>query len=376
MENKLSTDETVLLTRAVTLAAKGCYTTTPNPRVGCVICQHGEVVGEGWHARAGEPHAEVLALQQAGTRAQAADVYVSLEPCAHQGKTPPCIKALIAAGVKRVIVAMPDPNPQVAGKGIAALRENGIEVMIAAANSAVRLAAEQLNIGFISRMVRARPWVRLKIAATIDGKTALNNGLSRWITGEAARKDAHHLRACSCAVLTGIGTVLQDNPQLTVRHVETNRQPLRILIDSQLRADKTMQLFADDNILVASATTPETTNERAGEILTLPTADKKVDLPALLTALAAREINEVLIEAGRQLNGAFLNAQLADEIILYQAGRVFGASGKDMFQIPPLPTPQAAPIFQRTALQGFDDGDIKIVYQRQHAIDECKQYGF
>lgn len=366
----LSATDQTLLARCVELAVNGCYTTTPNPRVGCVICKNGTVIAEAWHEAAGEPHAEIAALTKAGGHAAGADIYLSLEPCAHHGKTPPCTDALIAAKPARVIVAMPDPNPQVSGRGFAALAAAGISVCRAAPESAAYQAAWRLNIGFISRMLRHRPWLRLKIAASLDGKTALTSGLSRWITGTAARQDAHHLRAVSCAVLTGIGTAEQDNPQLTVRHVSTTRQPLRLLLDSHHRADTNMQLFADDNILVVGAAPPP--SDFPAAVLTLPTAEEKVDLTALMRELAEREINEVLIEAGRQLNGALLAEELADEIVLYQAGRIFGDSGRDMFHLPPPATPQDAPLFSRTALTEFSDGDIKIVYQREKSLAQCQ----
>ena len=370
----LSDTDRSLLERCLTLAANGCYTTTPNPRVGCVICKNGNIIAEAWHEAAGEAHAEITALARAGTDAEGADVYISLEPCAHHGKTPPCIEALIAARPARVIAALPDPNPQVAGRGFAALAEAGITVCRAAADSEVYQAARRLNIGFISRMVRRRPWLRLKIAASMDGKTALTSGLSRWISGEAARRDAHHLRACSCAVLTGIGTAEQDDPQLTVRHVNTPRQPLRVLIDSQCRALPDMQLFADSNVLVVGAKPPAADYHAA--VITLPNtqpgAKQKVDLPMLMQELAEREINEVLVEAGRQLNGALLADGLVDEIVLYQTGRIFGESGRDMFRLPPPATPQDAPQFRRCGLTEFDDGDIKIVYQDEESLAQCQ----
>ncbi|MHB8167892.1 MAG: bifunctional diaminohydroxyphosphoribosylaminopyrimidine deaminase/5-amino-6-(5-phosphoribosylamino)uracil reductase RibD, partial [Sulfuricella sp.] len=219
------------MAQALRLAEKGLYTTTPNPRVGCVIVRDGKVVGSGWHQRAGEPHAEIHALTQAGELARGATVYVTLEPCSHHGRTPPCAEALIQAGVGRVVVAMVDPNPQVAGEGLTQLQQAGIRTDI----GLLEEEAHQLNLGFVSRMTCGRPWLRLKIAASLDGKTALNNGVSQWITGADARRDAHRLRARSCAVLTGIGTVLADDPMLNVREVETPRQPLRVVVDSGLR---------------------------------------------------------------------------------------------------------------------------------------------
>lgn len=368
----LSASDEQRLHQALDLAERGCTSTTPNPRVGCVIYQDGNLCAEGWHRNAGNAHAEVLALEQIGKvggSTAGSEVFVSLEPCNRHGNTPPCTQALMAAGVVRVVAAMPDPNPQVNGGGFAALRAAGIAVQVAAAGSAVRRRAEQLNLGFASRMRRHRPWVRLKIAASMDGKTALKSGLSRWISGEEARTDAHHLRACSCAVMTGVGTALQDDPQLTVRHVPTARQPLRVLVDSQHRAPTTMRLFADDNILVVGSLPPPA--EFAAPTLTLPTAGGKVDLPALMHALGERGINDLLVESGRQLNGALLGENLVDEIVLYLAGCVFGESGKDMFRIPSPPSPDEAAAFVRHTLSGYANGDIKITYQCQQSLEEC-----
>ena len=231
------------MARALQLAERGLYTTSPNPRVGCLLVKDGQVIGEGWHERAGEPHAEVHALRAAGKSAYGATAYVTLEPCSHHGRTPPCADALIAAGISRVVIAVQDPNPKVAGKGIAQLRAAGIQVEC----GLMETSARELNVGFFSRMTRGLPWVRSKIAASLDGRTGLANGTSQWITGEAARRDAQHWRARSCAVLTGIGTVLADDPQLNVRGGDAAavvRQPLRVVLDSELRmapAAKMMQ---------------------------------------------------------------------------------------------------------------------------------------
>ncbi|HET9701436.1 MAG TPA: bifunctional diaminohydroxyphosphoribosylaminopyrimidine deaminase/5-amino-6-(5-phosphoribosylamino)uracil reductase RibD, partial [Burkholderiales bacterium] len=218
------------MAEALRLAERGRRTATPNPRVGCVITRDGEVVGRGWHERAGGPHAEVLALAEAGDRARGANLYLTLEPCAHHGRTPPCAEALVRSGVARVVAAMQDPNPLVAGKGFSIVRAAGIEVQ----SGLLEAEARELNLGFVSRMTRGRPWVRLKLAASLDGRTALANGKSQWITAEAARRDAHRLRAEACAVLTGIGTVRDDDPRLTVRGVATSRQPARVVVDSRL----------------------------------------------------------------------------------------------------------------------------------------------
>ena len=237
------------MAHALELARRGLYTTTPNPRVGCVLVTDGEVVGEGWHERAGEPHAEVVALRAAATKANGAIAYVTLEPCAHHGRTPPCCEALIKAGVARVVAAMQDPNPLVAGKGLAALRAAGIRVD----SGLLEDEARELNIGFVSRMTRGTPWVRLKVAASLDGRTALANGQSQWITGPDARRDGHAWRARACAVLTGIGTVRDDDPQLTVREVATSRQPLRVVIDSRLETPPAARVLAGGGALVACA---------------------------------------------------------------------------------------------------------------------------
>src|SRR5674476_937804 len=232
-------DDYSFMTQALCLAERGLYSTMPNPRVGCMLVKAGKIIGEGWHERAGEPHAEVLALRQAGENARGADVYVTLEPCSHHGRTPPCAEALIAAGVKRVMAAMQDPNPKVAGSGLAMLKAQGIAV----ASGLMEPQARELNPGFISRMTRNRPLVRSKIAASLDGRTALANGVSQWISGEAARQDVQHWRARSCAVLTGINTVLADDARLNVREIETQRQPLRVVLDSKLRMPLTARIL-------------------------------------------------------------------------------------------------------------------------------------
>src|SRR3954467_2968628 len=248
-----SAGDNEFMARALTLAERGLYTATPNPRVGCVIVRDGNVIGEGWHERAGGPHAEVVALQAAASGARGATAYVTLEPCHHHGRTPPCDEALLAAGVDRVVVAMQDPDPRTAGQGIARLKQAGVPVTTGIKEDAARA----LNRGFVSRVTRGRPWTRLKIAPSLDGKTALLNGKSQWITGEAARKDGHHWRARACAVLTGIGTVRDDDPQLTVRAVKTPRQPLRIVIDSRLELPLTARLLEGGGVLIACAAMDE-----------------------------------------------------------------------------------------------------------------------
>lgn len=325
-----------MMARALQLAERALWTTSPNPRVGCVLVRDGEIVGEGWHVRAGEPHAEVHALRAAGERARGATAYVTLEPCSHYGRTPPCAEGLIAAGVSRVVAAMEDPNPLVAGRGLTMLRAAGIET----ACGLLAEAAQELNIGFVSRMTRGRPWVRLKTAASLDGKTALNNGVSQWITGPDARCDGHRWRARACAILTGIGTVRDDDPRLDVREVETTRQPLRVIVDSRLETPPTARILQGGPVLLAAAVDDaERANllKAAGaEILFLPNAAGKVELPALLNALAVRGINEVHVEAGWKLNGSLLREGLVDELLLYMAPCLIGHHAAGLFNLPEL----------------------------------------
>lgn len=324
------------MAQALRLAEWGLFTTTPNPRVGCVLVKDGVVVGEGWHARAGEPHAEPLALAAAGVAARGATAYVTLEPCSHHGRTPPCADALIAAGVARVVAAMADPNPLVAGQGFARLQAAGVET----ACSLLENEARELNIGFVSRMTRGRPWLRLKTAASLDGKTALTNGVSQWITGPDARRDGHRWRARACAILTGIGTVKDDDPQLTVRDVETTRQPLRVVVDSKLETPLTAKILQGGNVLVAGAIADPTriaALQAAGaEVFVQPNAAGKVDLAALLVELGRRGINEVHAEAGFKLNGSLLREGLVDELLLYLAPCLIGHTASGLFNLPEL----------------------------------------
>jgi diaminohydroxyphosphoribosylaminopyrimidine deaminase/5-amino-6-(5-phosphoribosylamino)uracil reductase len=329
----LSAQDSLWMAQALQLAERGLYTTSPNPRVGCVLVREGCVVGEGWHERAGEPHAEAHALQTAGDAARGATAYVTLEPCSHHGRTPPCADALIRAGVARVVVAVQDPNPQVAGQGIAKLRAAGIE----AEYGLMEAAARELNIGFFARMTRGTPWIRSKIAMSLDGRTALNNGESKWITGEAARQDVQHWRARSCAVLTGIGTVLADDPQLNVRGIETSRQPLRAVVDNALRLPPSARLLQQKGVMVYTATQDAqkiAALEQAGaRVVVLPDANGQVDIAAVLRDLAAQGCNEVLVEAGSKLNGALLKAGLADELVLYLAPQLLGDMARSMAQL-------------------------------------------
>jgi len=324
------------MARALRLAEQGLYTTTPNPRVGCVIVKGGAVVGEGWHVRAGEPHAEVHALRAAGEAARGATVYVTLEPCSHHGRTPPCAQALIAAGVARVVAAMEDPNPLVAGEGLDLLERAGI----ASEHGLLEDQAHELNIGFVYRMTSGRPWVRLKTAASLDGKTALNNGVSQWITGEDARRDVHRLRARSCAVLTGIGSVLADDPQMNVRAVETQRQPLRVVVDSQLRMPPAAKMLTDGKTLIVTGSNDhekmDALFQAGARMLILPLKDGRIDLRQMLDELAKQEINELLVEAGRTLSGAMLQAGLVDELVIYLAPLLLGDRARGMFDLPEL----------------------------------------
>lgn len=333
-----SADDFRLMARALQLAERGLWTTSPNPRVGCVLVRDGAIAGEGWHEKAGEPHAEVHALRAAGDRAKGATAYVTLEPCSHHGRTPPCAEALISAGVARVVAAMSDPNPLVAGRGLALLQAAGIET----ACGLLENEARELNIGFVSRMTRGRPWLRLKAAASIDGKTALSNGVSQWITGPGARRDGHRWRARACAILTGIGTVRDDDPQLSVREVDTSRQPLRVVVDSRLEIPLTARILQGGGTLVvgavANAEKIEMLRSTGNFAEILPNAFGKVDLKALLELLAQRGINEVHAEAGFKLNGSLLNEGLVDELLLYQAPSLIGHVASGLFNLPELTT--------------------------------------
>ena len=344
--------DSVWMAQALRLAERGLYTTSPNPRVGCVLVRDGDIVGEGWHERAGEPHAEVLALRAAGEAARGATVYVTLEPCSHHGRTPPCVDALIAAGVARVTVAVQDPNPRVAGQGIAKLRAAGIEVEC----GLMEAAARELNIGFFARMTRGTAWLRSKIAMSLDGRTALANGVSQWITGDAARQDVQHWRARSCAVLTSINTVLADDARLNVREIETARQPLRVVLDSQLRIPLNARILnggcervvaeppgaprrppCGGNVLiytaVRNAEKSEALEKAGASVCVLPDSKGQVDLAGMLGDLAQRGCNEVLVEAGSTLNGALLRADLVDELLLYLAPQLLGDAARGMAQL-------------------------------------------
>ena len=333
-----SANDHLYMARALQLAEQGLFTTMPNPRVGCVIVNDGPkgkiVVGEGAHLKAGEPHAEVFALRQAGAQAKGATAYVTLEPCSHTGRTPPCSQALIDAGIVKVISAMQDPNPLVAGTGLAHLQEHNIEV----ASGLMQKQAEDLNLGFISRMTKNLPFVRSKIAASLDGKTALNNGASQWITSEAARLDVQQWRARSCAILTGAGTVLADNPNMSVRLMDISRQPLRVIVDSALKTPIDAKILQGSSVLIAFAKANQKKQAAllaaGAELLCIPNEAGKVCLKTLLSHLAAREINEVLVEGGEGLNGALLAQSLIDELLIYYAPKLMGGAAKSMFGMP------------------------------------------
>lgn len=348
-----SASDHALMAQALRLAEWGLYTTTPNPRVGCVIAKDGVIVGEGAHLRAGEPHAEIHALREAGEKANGAIVYLTLEPCSHHGRTPPCADALVNAGVAKVIVAMRDPNPLVAGQGLARLAQHGIETFV----GLMQAQAEDLNKGFISRMTKNMPFVRSKIACSLDGKTALNNGQSQWVTGEAARRDVQHWRAQSCAMLTGIGTVLADNPRLTVRDLDIARQPLRVVVDSRLQIPLDAAILQGGSALIACASeNAEKTAALAhlgAEVICLPDDAGRVCLKSLLSHLARNEINEVMVEGGAGLNGALQQQKLIDELLIYQAPVLLGHQAQGMFDFPALTDMQ-----DKLKLQIFDTRQV------------------
>ena len=329
----------VHMERALALAKRGMYTTDPNPRVGCVLVRNGEVIGEGYTQPAGQDHAEIRALKDARSRGhdlRGATAYVTLEPCSHFGRTPPCANALIEAQIGRVIAAMEDPNPQVSGRGLAMLREAGIEVRC----GLLANEARELNIGFVTRMTRGRPWVRMKVAASLDGRTGLPSGESQWITGAAARADGHAWRARASAILTGIGTVREDNPRMTVRAVDTPRQPHRVLIDSQLDVPLEAQILAGAPTLIFCGALDARLEERASalrergaEIVPLPNAFGKVDLPRMLSVLGERNVNELHVEAGYKLNGSLLREGCVDELLVYLAPSLLGMDSMSMFNL-------------------------------------------
>lgn len=323
------------MARALVLARRGLYSTDPNPRVGCVLVQDGGLVGEGWHERAGEAHAEIRALQAAGTQARGATAYVTLEPCCHHGRTPPCVAALRNAGIVRVIAAMADPNPQVAGQGLARLRAAGI----ATECGLLEAEARRLNPGFIQRMTQGRPWVRVKLAMSLDGRTALASGESQWLTSAAARRDGHRLRAQASAVLTGSGTLQADDPMLTARIPEASRQPTRVILDSHLRISPQARIWQAPGTVLIFTTVADPVRhaplQQAGAvIIPVPAGETGVDLPAVMTELARRECNEVHVESGPTLAGALLQAGLMDELVLYIAPLLLGPQARGLLELP------------------------------------------
>jgi diaminohydroxyphosphoribosylaminopyrimidine deaminase/5-amino-6-(5-phosphoribosylamino)uracil reductase len=338
-----------MMRRALELAAKGMYTTTPNPRVGCVVTKDGKIAGEGWHEKAGGPHAEVIALENAP---EGATLYVTLEPCSHYGRTPPCVDLIRKKKVKRVVAAMLDPNPH-ADAGGEELAASGI----AFEHGLMEAEARELNIGFVSRVTRGRPWVRLKIAATLDGRTALEDGRSQWITGEAARRDGHAWRARACAVLTGAGTIATDDPQLTVREVETPRQPLRIVVDSRLETPPQARILQGEKVLIFSATQGTLPN---AEIVSLPNTGKKVDLPKMLRELATRGVNELHVEAGSRLNASLLREGCVDELLIYLNPSILGDTAQGMFDLPGFESLEMRPRLKLLSAERFGD-DLRLV---------------
>jgi diaminohydroxyphosphoribosylaminopyrimidine deaminase / 5-amino-6-(5-phosphoribosylamino)uracil reductase len=360
------------MSEALALAQKSIALSEPNPRVGCVIVSaDGQVIGRGHTQQAGGPHAEVMALRDAtdhGHPVRGATVVVTLEPCAHHGRTPPCCDALVQAGVGRVVMAIEDPNPQVAGQGAARLRAAGIEVTSGVGAQASR----ELNIGFFSRMERHRPWVRLKVAASLDGRTALPNGISQWITGDAARTDGHVWRRRASAVLTGVGTVREDNPRLDVRLVPTPRQPLRVVVDSRLEAPLDARIFESPGLVLVYACNPTAERiaafaERGIEVARTPGANDKVDLADMLADLAARGVNELHVEAGRKLNGSFVRERLVDEYLLYIAPKLLGI-GLDIASFGPLDDLASAVALRFDQVDRVGD-DLRVLARPQASED-------
>jgi diaminohydroxyphosphoribosylaminopyrimidine deaminase / 5-amino-6-(5-phosphoribosylamino)uracil reductase len=350
--NAFSAFDHAMMRRALALAQKGLYTTTPNPRVGCVVIRNEKTVGEGWHEKAGTAHAEAMALERAGAQAEGATVYVNLEPCNHQGRTPPCVAALKKARVRRVVAAMRDPNAQAAGGG-AALEAAGIGFE----HGLLEDEARELNIGFVSRVARGRPWVRLKVAATLDGRSALSDGTSQWITGAEARRDGHRWRARACAILTGVGTVRADDPQLTVREVATSRQPLRVIVDSRLETSPGARILEGDKVLVFSARSGTLPN---AEVVVLPNQNHKVELPRMLEELARRGVNELHVEAGFRLNGSLVREGCVDEYLIYLNPSLLGDTAQGMFDLAAVDGLEKRPRLKILSLERFGE-DLRIL---------------
>lgn len=341
-----------MMARALELAGRGMYTATPNPRVGCVLVQGETVVGEGWHEKAGGPHAEVVALGQAGAQAAGATVYLNLEPCNHHGRTPPCADLILGNKVRRVVAAMLDPNPQAAHGG-ARLAAAGV----AFEHGLMEAEARELNIGFFSRMTRGRPWVRMKIAATLDGRTALADGRSQWITGPEARQDGHRWRARACAILTGIGTVKADDPRLTVREIEISRQPLRVIVDSRVETPPNARILESGNVLLFASQKKEL---KGAEVVVVTNPGGKVDLPKMLEELAARGINELHVEAGFRLNGSLVREGCVDEFLIYLNPSLLGDEAQGMVKLSGMDALEKRARLKIASLDRVGD-DIRIV---------------
>ena len=339
------------MAEALQLAARGMNSTHPNPRVGCVIAQGNEVVGRGWHETAGQRHAEIAALEDAGSRARGATAYITLEPCSYHGRTAPCTDALLEAGIERVISATKDPNPEVNGNGNSQLEGAGIRVE----SGLMAGEAEALNAGFFKRMSSHRPWVRIKLAQSLDGRTALQDGASQWISSADSRRDVQSWRARSSAILTGIETVLADDPSLNVREIETSRQPVRVIADSRWRTPAGARVLSlPGRVLIAGlqdVEIPIALRDSAAELLPLPGSSGRVDLGALMSELANREFNEVQVEAGGTLCGALLEAQLVDEILVYLAPILLGGGARGAFEFGPLASMQ-----ERVGLNWLESG--------------------
>jgi diaminohydroxyphosphoribosylaminopyrimidine deaminase / 5-amino-6-(5-phosphoribosylamino)uracil reductase len=350
------------LAHALELAARGLYTTDPNPRVGCVIANAERVLGEGWHVRAGEAHAEVIALRSAGSQARGATVYLSLEPCSHTGRTPPCADALIAAGVARVLCCTRDPNPKVAGGGIKRLEQAGIAVQVGAFVDEARL----LNVGFFSRHERGRPYVRLKMAMSLDGRTAPAGGARAWISGTESRADVQTWRARSSAVLTGAGTVRSDDPRLNVRlnYGPWVRQPLRVVLDTMLATSRAAKIFDHDEALVFAAPEAPLGSFKDLKVERIPRSEGGLDLDAVMQNLTAREVNELLVECGPTLAGAFVAKQLVDELVLYVAPKLLGDDALPLLRIKP--GRDALPLFDFRDTQRFGDDMRLILKLKKH----------
>ncbi len=373
MASHFSQQDVQFMQLALALASKGIYTTSPNPRVGCVLVKAGKIIGQGFHAKAGKEHAEVMALQDAGNNAQDATAYVTLEPCSHHGRTPPCALALINAGIKRVVVAMQDPNPQVAGRGLKMLREAGIETQV----GLLKDNAEQLNRPFLTRMRKNRPFVQLKMAISLDGRTAMASGESKWISNEKSRADVQKLRAACCAILSTSRTILRDNPRLNLRYQEfpdalkaeyaeeTLRQPIRIILDNHHRVPPTACLFQYDAPVWLVSNTPRDLSAfpESCEQIILP-SNETIDLKMLLKILGERQINALWLEVGATLAGAFIEENLVDELIVYLAPKLLGNSAKGFCYLPHLTKLNDATCWQLIQSQIFEN-DIKLTYQPQ-----------